>query len=433
MKKVLFSAILIIFALGTVEVSLHLLYFILKRHPFPFRQYDDAIHQIAAPPESPKDDDPLVGGEILGGHNIIEVIHPYLGFVRDPNRTPNTSYLGFPNSGDDPLLEKSNTSVTVAVFGGSFAEGVSMQGRSVMQSKLRDHGFNTRILTLAMGGFKQPQQLLALAYLLSHGAQIDVVVNIDGFNEVALPQAENSPKGVNPFYPRSWYYRILGTHDRATLRQISSVVTLEDARRRWATIFRNMPKFSVIRNVIWWARDKFLERRIEDTNDQIRRSRTRAASRFLTTGPDLGTDDQSTFYQRIANHWKSCSLLMKALSDSWGIAYIHILQPNQYLDAGKTLTEEERQRAFREDHPYRPGVLEGYPRLLTTASDLRDKGVNFHDLTMIYHNIPQTIYIDDCCHPNQLGYEIVAAYVADIIGKVMNSQIAEQGARGDRR
>src|SRR6185436_13391576 len=35
-------------------------------------------------------------------------------------------------------------------------------------------------------GYKQPQQLLVLAYFLSIGQPLDLVVNIDGFNEVAL-------------------------------------------------------------------------------------------------------------------------------------------------------------------------------------------------------------------------------------------------------
>ena len=35
-------------------------------------------------------------------------------------------------------------------------------------------------------GYKQPQQLLILSYFLSIGQSFDVVVNIDGFNEVAI-------------------------------------------------------------------------------------------------------------------------------------------------------------------------------------------------------------------------------------------------------
>ena len=32
----------------------------------------------------------------------------------------------------------------------------------------------------------------------------DAVVNVDGFNEVTLPLAENVPLGVAVHYPRSW-------------------------------------------------------------------------------------------------------------------------------------------------------------------------------------------------------------------------------------
>ena len=80
---------------------------------------------------------------------------------------------------------------------------------------------------------------------------------------------------------------------------------------------------------------------------------------------------------------------------------------------------------FREDHPYRPGVVKGYPRLLAAKSDLVDGGVDFHDLTMIYRDIQQLIYQDDCCHPNRLGYEIIAEYVAHTIAEMVNSQAAE--------
>jgi hypothetical protein len=403
-----------------VEASLQLLYAILKQQMFPFRSYEDGMHRISTLPEFAEADGQLEAGEIRWeDKSLIEVIHPYLGFVRDPRKTTNTSYLGFPQKNDDPLVRKNRNTVTVAVFGGSFAQGISESGESVMESTLRDHGINARILTVAMGGYKQPQQLLALAYLLSHGAQIDVVVNIDGFNEVALPEAENIPMGVNPFYPRAWYTRTLRLLDQVTLRRIGHVSVLQDNRRRWAMILSDMPKFSIIRNLVWRAYDTLLERRIVDIVDQIRRSQPQTAKRFLTAGPDLGINEETALYQEIADHWKSCSLLMKAMCDSQGIAYIHILQPNQYFEAGRILTEIEKENAFQEDSPYRPGVVKGYPSLLAVKNDLIDGGVNFHDLTTIYYDNPQPIYQDACCHPNRLGYEIVAEHVAQTIVEVI--------------
>jgi hypothetical protein len=55
-----------------------------------------------------------------------------------------------------------------------------------------------------MTGWKQPQQPLALSYFLSLGAKYDVVMNLDGFNELALPFLNNLRAGVYPFFPRLW-------------------------------------------------------------------------------------------------------------------------------------------------------------------------------------------------------------------------------------
>jgi len=43
---------------------------------------------------------------------------------------------------------------------------------------------------------------MRLNYLLALGARFDLFINLDGFNEVALPPAENIPKGVFLFFPR---------------------------------------------------------------------------------------------------------------------------------------------------------------------------------------------------------------------------------------
>ncbi len=420
-KKLLYTCILLVLSIIVVEASLHVLYAVLKHQLFPIRSYDDNIRNLVTPEKSQEGDARSVAGDLNRGTHV-KVVHPYLGYVRDPDRTPDTSYLGFPQKDDDPLLKKHPDSVRVAIFGGSFAEGVSVVGEPVMQSILREHGINADILTLAMGGYKQPQQLFALAYLLSHGAQFDVVVNIDGFNEVALSQADNVPKGVNHFYPRAWYSLTFELSDQVTLRQIGRQSVLQDDRRQWATFVQGMPRFSIIRNLGWRAYDKLLVRRIADINDQIRQSRPLTNGRFLTRGPDLGATGETDLYQEIADHWRLCSLLMKALCDSRGIVYIHILQPNQYFEAGRTLTEEERKTAFREDHIYRPGVVSGYPMLLAAKDDLLEQDVNFHDLTMIFHDIPRPIYQDDCCHPNKFGHGIIAKYIAQVIAEEMTSQ-----------
>ena len=68
--------------------------------------------------------------------------------------------------------------------------------------RLRDRPVQVRCV--AIGGFKQPQMLGALAYLMSLGQRYDVVVELDGFNDVVLGYTEYKHKGKFPGYPRDW-------------------------------------------------------------------------------------------------------------------------------------------------------------------------------------------------------------------------------------
>ncbi len=434
-KKLAFTIILVVSALVMIELSLHLIYLASHRQPFPFREHQEALLNLAATDEDASDATENHGaGQIVWNRQDVEVIHPFLGFVKDPDQTERSSYLGFPGKNDDPLSPAEGDALTVAVFGGSFAEGVSSFGEPAMQSALLEAGIDSRILTIAMGGYKQPQQLLALTYLLSHGAEIDVVVNIDGFNEVTLPVTDNLSRRVNPFYPRSWKTRTSGLADHETLRQIGLVTLLRDERKRWARLFLRLPRFSIVRNIVWRSRDQDMEEQIEELNDEIGDSKREHRNDFMRVGPDMGFESGPGIYPELARHWSTCSQLMKALCEANGITYLHFLQPNQYFDTGRPLTEEERRVAFREDHPYRYGVVEGYPHLRNEAANLIAHGVDFHDLTGLFDDYDETLYSDECCHTNPRGYEIVANAVAAGILDSLNSKpaaIANSPAAGE--
>ena len=421
-KPFAFGCVLLILSFLLVEGALHLFYRAVQRKSFPLEGYRSAIVRIAAG-EDVKGGIDLPGGEIQFG-GAYEVIHPYFGFVRDPSKMPHTSYLGFPGEGDDPFVAPPGDTLTIAVLGGSFAEGVSTSGREALRRALEARGVKARVLTLAMGGYKQPQQLAVLSWLLSHDAPIDVVVNIDGFNEVALPGPENVPNGVNPFYPRAWHLRTEGVYDRPTVRLISRGATLMAARQEWAALFEKPFPWSITVNILWRARDLSFERKIAAVNAALMQALEQAkeqSTRFTATGP-VSHIPESQFYETLAAHWKTCSVLMNHLCQSRGILYLHLLQPNQYYEPGRVLTAEERKTAFRENHAYRPGVVSGYPCLLREATNLLSAGVDFHDLTPIFRDIAEPIYMDDCCHPGQRGYDIVAEYVASAIASRLEAQ-----------
>ena len=448
-RKLVFYLLAALLSWGMLELALHLSYAVLKGQPFPLQTYQAAMHratgtprtiQTQAPPaaEPPRSSDAptsvdLTDGPTARSGKSTEVIHPYLGFVLDPERATNVSILGFPEADDNPFVREPGE-LNIAIFGGSFAEGVGRFGEAVVVEKLAEHGLRARVLTVAMGGYKQPQQLIALAYLLSHGAQLDAVVNLDGFNEVALPEAENLTRGVNPFFPRNWYQRTLEVEDRLALRQIGKIVWMQEKRRRWATACQRLPGWSALGNTVWRAIDRVWLTRIQRENEKLRAPEISSSKSFRSVGPTLGDREGAVLYQRIADHWTSCSLQMKALCDAHDITYIHLLQPNQYLEGSKTLTPQEQRIAFRADHPYRAGVVQGYPLLVEAGKQLRRGGVDFYDLTKIFRGSSRTIYKDDCCHPNQEGYRIVGRKVASILVRHLEAEaVPESGAPNNPR
>ena len=101
------------------------------------------------------------------------------------------------------------------------------------------------------------------------------------------------------------------------------------------------------------------------------------------------------------------------------VEYFHFLQPNQYLVGSKIMTQEERSVAISENQPYKRGVGPGYPRLIEAGEELRRRGISFHDLTMLFANNDETLYIDTCCHLNERGYGMIA----EAIGKVIYEEV----------
>lgn len=72
-------------------------------------------------------------------------------------------------------------------------------------------------------------------------------------------------------------------------------------------------------------------------------------------------------------------------------------------------------QAYDPEYGYAPGAILGYPLLIEGGRELQREGVRFLDLTMVFGDVNETIYVDDCCDFNQLGNEVVARALAQFI------------------
>jgi|JI10StandDraft_1071094.scaffolds.fasta_scaffold78356_2 hypothetical protein len=365
------------------------------------------------------------------------MIHPYLGYVYNPDTKENKEKIlrgeqglivnqyGFMDD-RDPIQKKSKDSLLIGITGGSVAFYFSIKGNNALIRELKKHpkfvDKNIQIVRFALGGFKQPQQLMALNYLLSIGSEFDILINIDGFNEAALPVSENIPANIFPLYPRNWFQQT-GYQSDVEFFSIMGKVAIEKEFRKEITMkFMQSPlKYSITANLLLTRYYNYKAKIISKLEFQMltyMHSGQKAERSFLT-GPSFAKEKEK-INSFIVSSWLQSSLLMHSISGGSNLNYFHILQPNQYLPNSKILSENEKKYAFIEgNHSYKSAIEDIYPSMRESGKIFIEKGVNFKDLTMLFVENPETIYEDNCCHLNLKGNEILG----EAIGKFIVSKV----------
>jgi hypothetical protein len=348
--------------------------------------------------------------------NLPTMIHPYFGYVFN-TAWPHINDNGFFGSG--PFATRSDDKVIIGLFGGSVAEHLFKRSRDVLLEALQKNpAFKDKhieLFSLAVHAYKQPQQLLILTTLLALGAQFDVVINLDGFNEIDAAK-DNLQDGINPFYPHMWNLyagRSLASAAAVHIGNAQAIYTRREAVRGW---FATWPAaHSIFLLTLWDFLDQRYEAALRAETQALKDALAQVTAAPEVSGPPISFADDDSMYREFTEVWARSSLEMAILCRELGITYIHFLQPNQYLPGSKTLTEEE----LKED--YDPLVAEtgrvatGYPMLIARGRELAEQGVNFVDLTMLFKNEPRTVYSDTCCHLNALGSTLLATEIARAI------------------
>lgn len=342
-----------------------------------------------------------------------EIVHPYLGYVYDPGVERSSSPYGI--SDTSPVQHRSAGRMIVGIFGGSFADDIAYGMTDELAERLNAAfpGREFVFVKATIGGYKQPQQLMALNYFTALGGEFDIVINLDGFNEVALPGLENVPN-TNPFFPRQWHLRMRTVPDTDFLTTVGKIKFWDSLSEKWTGVFRNGPlRYSVTANTIWRIGDQLLYNQAVANRALL--PRMSAVNGYAAAGPPASYATDAEMYQALGRLWAESSYQMHAVAAARGIRYFHFLQPNQYVEGSKPMDAEERGIAIREDHPYAASVRKGYPVLRTLGQDLVRRGVNFVDLTTIYAKNRSVLYSDNCCHVNEAGRRIVVESIVNAI------------------
>ena len=346
------------------------------------------------------------------------VLHPYTGF----NILPALSLISL--EAEYFRKPESESTFDILLLGGSVASAFGRYGTATLVEALqRDPRFENRRIKIMQHGrasFKQPQQINNLVYLLSLGFKPDAVINLDGFNEVAVAYT-NDRFLIHPIQPSvtQWGPYVSGKLDDEAL--VTGMLDLRILRLR-----NDQLAESALDSRLLWSSiaGNFLLSRLQTGRRQQADMQTSLVEQMATHKKGLAKDMknrpviQGPDWERgvepvldlCVGAWKECSLSMDAICKQRSIFYLHVLQPTLHSAGAKVATESEIETGGASKE-WMEAVRVGYPKLEAVGHLLREEGVAFFDASKVFADVSETLYYDSC-HFDTAGHVILAASMA---------------------
>jgi len=357
-------------------------------------------------------------------------VNPYVGYIGKKGMYPwgeNTSSFndyGMLNiNGVKYPSKKSDDYLLIGVLGGSFAEIFANTMNDYCNDYIRDKFENPKkikFVNLATGGYKQPQQLNILILSMLYGFEFDFILNIDGFNDLAL-STYNNRNNVHPVYPSIHHYNLLQKSLKSfPIRENCKLIyDLYSNRANELQVLKLLDSLNLFNsnaiNFTSLTISKYYQKIFKNKYNKL----TIETSSKVANGPPFYVND----IDYIVDVWFDSSELINTICESKDLHYIHILQPNQYLLGSKKLSDYELKNCFNKENKWGQTIGQYYHKLIDRNCDYKNANINFHDFTDIFNSEERTVYTDDCCHVNTYGNQIFSQKIIDILIKEYSSYI----------
>jgi len=289
--------------------------------------------------------------------------------------------------------------IKVLVLGGSVASHVSLKRLNIkpylLATKLNKK-YNTNrfvVYNAAFGGGKQPQQLFKLLYLDLLGFKPDVIINYDGFNEIALPFSENLPNNLNAIYPRSFSQVVNSSDYNGQCFPLNNLLLSKNSY---------LPLFLLVK----WIYVSNCHNQSLGKDDNT------------LSWNDVFDEEKKGYLNRTLLVWEESSNRINDFAIGKGIPYLHFIQPNQYLANSKILTEIEKTE-FLNYEPYKGPIERHYKDLNINKLD----SISKYDHRLLFLDDSRTVYSDSCCHFNLTGMEKITDSIITDASKVFEALI----------
>ncbi|MEG4342830.1 hypothetical protein QUB70_05980 [Microcoleus sp. A003_D6] len=363
--------------------------------------------------------------------SIVERFHPFFGFIQQPSADFRPGFkvnnYGFISPYDYPFKKNKKNQFIIGIFGGSVASDYSIfqiQNKILPQYLKQLPGLQDKefvILSFATGGYKQPQQLLILNYFLALGQELDMVVNIDGFNEVALSNLNNKNQ-INLAMPSIQHILPLTSLANNSLSTKAMQTTLR--------IQENKTKINQglesLQHCSFAACDALTSVYVQNLVNNYRKDvvafeKERGQNQQDDEGSVIYINknksvlEDSAAFEQMAWNWAKSSIFMHKVLSASNVPYFQVLQPNQYYQTKRVFGEAEKRIAFNNETPYAKAVELGYPALLSKLPNLQKNNINILNGVNVFDKTKDAVYVDSCCHYNKAGEVVFSNYVGSSI------------------
>ena len=366
-------------------------------------------------------------------------LHPYFGYTYKPGFHPTLTALaansdGFVSLYDYPFKKKNENQYIVGIFGGSVAQYFAMyefDHHSLANYLRKLPGLQNKeiiILNFALPGGKQPQQALILSYFLSLGQDLDLVINLDGFNDVYHAARNNKHLVDVPMPASSFELPLLEiANNDLSPEEANLVLSILQDKERLKSLLVDATQCKLASSYLLRAlqikhyTSVYESHRIEFSQAAQESSKQRKQDPVIRINRVDSPLEDEALYQKAAAIWVNSSIAMSNMLATRNVPYLHFIQPNQYYSTDRKFGEQERRIAFTQngESEYRDSISKGYPILLAKMAELKNSHVAVFSAVSIFDDIKDPVYFDDCCHYNGAGNEILAQFIGSQIRSVL--------------
>ena len=359
----------------------------------------------------PKEGDPLNAIRASRG------ISPYFGFPEKTGGERINNY-GFATTKNKKRIDYPYTPAddefVVAIFGGSVASGFCQDEAAYLEEALAGHpdlkGHLPVVLNFAAGSVKQPQQLFYLNYFLGLGQKFDLVINIDGFNDVPGAVA-NRYHGFHPAMPQAMLLKSFDVMtgvprlDRASLKYFTRLARAEHRLHKirqspWKYLVPDSVKSRQLAAIQRMRRYPPEELEV-DSLLEVQRGGERD---YLAEGADGRAEIRS----EVVDLWKNYTRLMIGACDFAGVPYIHAIQPNRSYSI-KVINGGDADVLTRPmNRMFEAVVRDAWPEMIEFLNEIGKFRRIYCHMTDVMDDLADDVLADADCHFNRRGHRAMA-------------------------